>query len=94
MTELDNHIGRVERYGFERRLFPLSYKGHRLVILSNDAYIDNDERMLFDFTLYCRECGRERGLSGRFPDDCQDRMAAVVNAKVACFDKFKVEACE
>jgi len=94
MTQLDDHIERVERYGFERRLFPLSYNGHRLTILFNDAYIDTDERLLFDFTLYCLDCQRERGLSGRFPADAEDQMAGVVNAKVSVFDKFKYEACE
>ena len=94
MTQLDDHIERVERYGYERRLFPLSYNGHRLDILSNDAYIDGDERLLFDFTLYCRDCKRERGLSGRSPADCDDQMPGVGNAKVATFDVFKYKECE
>jgi len=93
MTQLDDHLAKVERYGFNRRLFPLEYNGHRLDILCNDAYID-EGRLLFDFTLYCRKCGHERGLSGRFPADCENQMAGVVNAKVAVFDKFKYKACE
>jgi hypothetical protein len=94
MSQLDEHIARVEKYGYNRDNFPCTYKGHELHILSNDAYIDTDERLLFDFTLYCRKCERERGLSGRLSNNCQDRMAAVVGAKVVCFDTFKFEECE
>jgi hypothetical protein len=93
MSELDAHIELVEQYGYERDKFPLSYNGHRLDILSNDAYVAGDGRLLYDFTLYCRDCKRERGISGRFPDDFGDQMAGVVSAKIACFDKFKCDEC-
>jgi hypothetical protein len=93
MTQLDSHIERVERYGFERAAFPVSYNGHRVDIISNDAHYTNEDRLFFDFTLYCRDCKKERGLSGRFPVSCDDQIAGVVNAKVAVFDRFKYEEC-
>jgi len=92
MTQLDDHIERVEKYGFERRNFPISYNGHTISIISNDAYIE-DQRLLFDFTLYCNDCYAENGISGRFPANYNDQMAGVVSAKIAVFETFKYNEC-
>ena len=94
MTTIDDHIGRVERYGFVRRHFPMDFKGHRLQILCNDAHKTDDGRLLFDFTLHCKDCKLIDKVSGRFPADFDDQMAGVVNAKIAVFSNFKAQECQ
>lgn len=94
MTQLDDHLQRVEEYGFVRRQFPVQYNEHRLLILNNDAYILEDGRLLFDFTLYCDNCERTNSISGRFPVEFDDQMAGVVNAKIAVFRKFYEMECQ
>jgi hypothetical protein len=94
MTTLDDHIGRVERYGFVRRHFPMDFKGHRLQILCNDAHILEDGRLLFDFTLHCKHCKLIDKVSGRFPAECEEQERYVVNAKIAVFSKFEAQECQ
>lgn len=89
---IDDHINRVEKYGFVRRHFPKSFNGHRLYILSNDAFIEND-RLLFDFSLYCEHCEMESNISGRFPSHINRHTERVVSAKIATFEKFS-EQCK
>ena len=94
MTQLDDHLARVERYGFVRDQFPLRYNEHKLVVLNNDAYRMEDDRLLFDFTLYCQRCTLEGGVSGRFPADDDEQVEHVCNARVAAFSAFYDEACK
>lgn len=94
MGTLNDHISRVERYGFVRECFPVEYNGHKLVILQNDAHETNDNRLLYDFTLFCVNCRTEDGVSGRFPSHAEDVNTHVVAAKIACFEKFKFIECE
>jgi hypothetical protein len=90
---IDDHIWKVERYGFRRRLFPSTFYGHKLEILSNDAYIQNDGRLLFDLTLRCLDCGEEYGVSGRFKHKCDDQMNSIVAAKLICLGHFYETDC-
>lgn len=90
---LDERLDEVEKYGFVRDNFPLDYRGHRLYILNNDAYIDNDGRMVFDFSLHCTDCMKTDSIAGRFPSQFDDQMAGVVSAKIACFETFKYNEC-
>lgn len=92
MTQLDEHINRVERYGLVRAEFPLSYNGHTLDILTNDAYFD-DGRLLFDLLLFCTDCGGEHGVSGRFSADDDEQVSHVANARVAVFSGFQDTEC-
>jgi len=72
----------------------VSYNGNDIILLSNDACFRGNERLAFDFTLYCKECECENNLSGRFSAHCEDHIHAVANAKVAVFVKFKYTECQ
>lgn len=91
--KLQDHISQVERYGFVRRHFPLSYNGHTIQILKNDGFID-DGRLMFDFSLHCKNCDMINHMSGRFPANCERQTEYVVNAKIAIFEKFNSIECQ
>jgi hypothetical protein len=91
-SPLDEHVDTVERYGFDRKNFPVTYNGHKVSVLCNDAYVD-DERLLFDFKLYCNRCTEDSTIAGRFPASDGDQFAHLVNAKVAVFATFKSTEC-
>lgn len=93
MTQLDRHLSRVEQHGFDRSLFPLSYRGHNLIILQNDAHPTDDDRMHFHFTLWCSKCDTTGSMSGRFPSHDTNMVAHVANARIAVFDSF-ASACQ
>jgi len=92
MTQLDEHIERVERYGLVRDVFPVPYNGHTLKILTNDAHFD-DGRLVFDFLLYCTDCAAEHGVSGRFSAEDDEQVSHVANARVAVFSGFQDTEC-
>lgn len=94
MTELDDHISRVERYGLKRSQFPLQFNGHTIEILQNDAYKTNDGRLLFDFALICQSCDKESGTSGRFSANNQNQISHVCNARVAVLGPYSQKSCE
>jgi len=94
MTQLIDHIARVEQYGFVRRHFPMKFSGHNIQILSNDGHKTSDGRLLFDFCLHCKNCEMTSNISGRFPVNCDRQEAYVVNAKIAVFAKFSTNECK
>lgn len=93
LTQLDDHLARVEKHGFDRDVFPVSYNGHRISILSNDGYME-EGRLLFDFVLYCPKCTQESSVSGRFPANYDNHIEHVCNARVAVFERFNTNECE
>jgi len=72
----------------------MDFKGHRLQILSNDAHVLEDGRLMFSFCLHCQDCKMMDRLSGRFPADFERQEAYVVNAKIAVFSKFEAQECK
>lgn len=93
-SELDEHIERVEKYGFVRSNFPLSYGGHEIIILSNDAHLAKRDRLFFDFSLYCTNCGTEGNISARLPSEFGNQLNGLVKAKVAVFEPFYANECD
>ena len=85
---LNSHLERVEKHGFDRGVFPVSYHGHNLKLLQNDGHETSDDRLLFHFTLYCTNCERECGISGRLPPEDEHMEYHIVVAKVASFGEF------
>lgn len=92
-TLLEKKLNEVEEYGFERQNFPISYNGHVLTILSNDAHRSEDGRIRFDLMLHCKKCRTTSSISGHFPEHYDNQERLVVNAKVAVFAKFDAIEC-
>lgn len=93
LSELDELLGQVEKFGFDRSNFPIQYNGHLILLLSNDAKVDNTGRLLFDISMFCTECRAESDISGKFPDDCEDQVSHMSTVKVIAFEPF-LEPCE
>ena len=85
---LDVHLDGVEKYGFNRDVFPIRHNGHEIILLHNDGYKTDDDRLLFHFTLHCRNCSNSDGISARLPQDDDRQEYHVKIAKFAVFNKF------
>jgi hypothetical protein len=93
-SQLEEKLDDVEKFGFERKNFPLSYNGHEIDLLRNDSYETSDGRIMYDFTLYCHVCKIESGISERFPHDADNELEHVVAAKLAVFGDFYGTTCK
>lgn len=93
MGQLQDQINRVEKYGFNRQYFPMRFRGHNILILSNDASTGPEGRLMFSFCLYCDRCGGMERMSGRFPANCERQVEYVANAKVGVMAKFDALEC-
>jgi len=62
--ELDAQLTRVEKYGYKRDYFPLTWNGHNVILLVNDSYETDDKRIHLHLTLYCAGCFEEHGIRG------------------------------
>lgn len=86
--KLQDHINQVEEYGLVRSQFPVSFNGHTVSILKNDATREKRGRIAFHFLLYCEDCKTESSISGRFSASDDEQIKHVSNAKVAAFHEF------
>lgn len=82
---------RSEAFGFSRKLFPLKFRGHNLLLVDNEGTYTVDERLTFHVTLYCSQCRDEQTIRGRLPpEQSAERKMALV--KVAALGAFR-DAC-
>lgn len=93
MTELSEHLNRVERYGWNRDAFPVQVNGHFVYLLNNDAHFKQDRRMYFDIKLHCDRCDLSENMSGRMPVEFESQAQKIVNVKVASIAPFISEDC-
>lgn len=57
-----------EEYAFPREFFPREFRGHDVIILTNNAHVTVDERLAVHINLACRSCKSESVVRWRFSD--------------------------
>lgn len=84
---LSSRLGEAEEHGIPRRAFPMDYRGHRLILLINDAHDTDDGRVLIHVALMCSQCDKYHTVRGRTPygNATPNRIAL---AKLAAFGPF------
>lgn len=94
MRTLDDHLGTVERYGFDRGEFPFQINGHKLHLLQNDGRVLQDDRLLIHFTFYCEHCEDEHTLRGRSSASQNWQPKHLQDVKVAALAHYVHNNCE
>lgn len=90
---LKDDLEDVEKCGFGRGDFPFEHNNHRLYILHNDAYADEEERLYVHITLYCSGCEREETIRGRSAAEQSWMPEHLQDIKTALLGRFEKQEC-
>jgi hypothetical protein len=74
--------------GFNWEKFPIGFHGHKLFIVNNDCYVNEDDRLRFHLILYCKSCEKESGVRGRLMSKNTEHQKNAARLKLYCFYKF------
>lgn len=84
-------IDTTEALGFNRRDFPLSYKGHTLFLMRNYLYVNDESRLRAHVTIHCSTCKANRTIRGTFPREYTSHNRLSALTKVAVLSLFSQE---
>jgi len=94
---LREHFGVVneasEKYSFKRTIFPWEYNEHNVIILKNDGYIADDDRLFLHLTAFCRDCELTPTYRGKLFQD-EHLLHRVQTVKMLTLYEFHKEECD
>jgi len=90
-SEHREQLAEVERYAFKRAYFPWSYNEHSVVLVQNDGYIADDDRLFLHLSLACELCGQESVKRGKLCMDGSLHDRAQTVKMLALFPYHKQE---
>lgn len=90
---VDNKLQQVEEFGFNRDAFPVTAFGHKLYLMSNDCYVDEEGRLSVHIILYCGNCGTTSVFRGRGAKETDWTMEHLHDVKLAPFGRMKEHGC-
>lgn len=82
-----------EVWGFDRRHFPIRYRGHEIHVLHNTASKTVDSRLRLHLTLHCPKCDEESVVRGRLPPEYYRYEYRAALAKFAALSHF-ADTCD
>lgn len=88
-----------EKYGFPREFFPMYWRGHKLVLLTNNAHVTVDGRLSVHINISCQRCNSESVVRWRFDDSYTEykwaaslsKMLVLAGVKDGCDEEFKTQ---
>jgi hypothetical protein len=79
-------------FGFDESMFPFIYNSHNIFLVENEArFVGRNDRISFDFCLYCNSCEKVETIRGRASSESFDRSTLQLS-KLYVFRPF-LEPC-
>lgn len=86
-----SHSPQSEAYGFPRSYFPLSWRGHDIILLTNNGHITVDDRLEIHINLHCKRCESDSIVRWRFSDEYSEYEWAAALSKLLVLHRFSEE---
>ena len=81
---------RAEIMGFPRAYFPMEFRDHFIIIVTNDCYVTIDGRLSFHFNLLCRNCDIESTIRGRLQQNNNQYNTCAAALKLVALRDFVI----
>jgi hypothetical protein len=85
------HSPESEQYGFPRGFFPTEWRGHEIVLLSNNGHVTVDKRLSVHINLHCIRCNSDKIVRWRFSEQYGEYSWAAALSKLLILHSFKQE---
>lgn len=80
-----------EKYAFRRSYFPLSWRGHDILLLENNGHVTVDDRLEMHINLHCKWCESDSIIRWRFSDEYSEYEWAAALSKLLVLHGFSEE---
>jgi hypothetical protein len=80
-----------EAYGFSRNYFPISWRGHKIILLENNGHVTVDRRLEIHINLHCKKCGSDSVVRWKFSDTYSEYNWAAALSKLLVLHGFSEE---
>lgn len=90
VTRANHHS---EEKGFNRTMFPISINEHELILLYNQLYVTDENRLHIRLQLFCAHCQEEYVIRGKLPAEYTDFTYRAGVAKFMLLGYFQRHDC-